>query len=388
MSKTKGGSISKKGAVIRKSHKYEEEKMRKVVLFAMMVFIILLSCASFAQENEVKEISLEESVQIALKNNLDLKMAAYDLSLKEIEYEEAKINNLLKASIINLESAKLSLKRAKDSFEERRKKLLEEVTNWYYQILKSEQKVQIEKISVEEAKENLEMVKNRFSLGDANQLEVMQAEITLSSAQLNLTRAENELRLAKMNFNQVLGVPLETQFKLTDTFSLEILEVTLEDSIQKALENRYEITQAQDEIELARLKWELTQNEYTAELSKKKAIIELEKEKLNLEEVKKEIILEITQSFLDLKEKETNIEITIKQEQEKEETYRIAQEQYKAGFITTADLLDSQIQFIQAKVNALEALFNYNLTKKQFVRALGTELEETPETPQVSARKQ
>lgn len=352
--------------------------MRKVLVFAMTLGIILFSLSAFAQEAEVRGLNLEESIQIALKSNLALEMASYDLSLKEIEYEEAQVNNLLNASILTLKTAELNLKRAKDSFEEKRKQLiLEEVINWYFQNLKCQRKVDIEEISLKQTKENLEMVKNKFSLGDANQLDVTQAEIRLSLTQLNLTRAENDLKLAQMNFNQVLGLPLDTKFKLIDTFSLEGLEITLGDSIQKALKNRYEITQAQDGVELAQLKLELTQNEYTPEFQKKKAEVEFNKEELSLEQIKKGIILEITQSFLDLKEKEVNVEITKKQEEEKEKVYRIAQEQYKAGLITTTDLLDSQIQFTQAKIDALEGLFDYNLTNRQFIKALGTELEKT-----------
>ena len=362
--------------------------MRRVGLFGLTTVIVLLSFGAFAQESGVRELSLKESVELALENNLDLKSAEYQLGLTEAEYEEAQINNLLNTSIVTLKTAELSLKRAQDSLEETRKQLvLEDVISGYFQVVKAEQKIQIEEASLEESQQNLEMVKNKFSLGDANQLDVMQAEIGLSLAQLNLTQAVNDLTLAKMNFNQVLGLPLETQFKLTDTFSLETSEEILEDSIQKALDNRYEIVQARYGVELARLKWELTQNDYTAELKKKKAFLQLEGEKLDLEKLKTRITLEITQLFLDLGEKETNVEVTRKQEKEKEETYHIAQAQYKAGLITTTDLLNSQIQFTDAQIKSLEALFNYNLAQKQFMRALGIELEKTQEKSSASVRE-
>jgi len=364
------------------------KKLKRVGIFGLTAIIVLLSFGAYAQESGVRELSLKESVKLVLENNLDLKSAEYQLGLTEAEYEEAQINNLLNTSIVTLKTAELSLKRAQDSLEETRKQLvLEDVISGYFQVVKAEQKIQIEEASLEESQQNLEMVKNKFSLGDANQLDVMQAEIGLSLAQLNLTQAVNDLTLAKMNFNQVLGLPLETQFKLTDTFSLETSEEILEDSIQKALDNRYEIAQARYGVELARLKWELTQNDYTAELKKKKAFLELEGEKLDLEQLKTRITLEITQLFLDLGEKETNVEVTRKQEKEKEETYHIAQAQYKAGLITTTDLLDSQIQFTDAQIKSLEALFNYNLAHKQFIRALGIELEKTQEKSSASVRE-
>ncbi len=355
--------------------------MRKSLLFVVVVLLITLtSFGSGAQEPKVRELSLEESIKIGLENNLDLKQAAYDLSLMETEYEEAKINNLLQTSIVTLKSAELNFKKAQDTFEEKKKQLaLEEITNRYFEVLKSEEKVEIEKISVEQSKENLEMVKNKFSLGDANELDVMRAEVGLSQAQLDLTRAKNSLTVARMNLNYVLGLPLDLPVKLTDTFSLEPLEITLEESIKKALENRYEMTQAQDSLDFATLKLSLKQNQYTSEIEKKKAEIELKKDEANLKEVRETIPLEITSSFLTLKEDEANVEISQKEAKEKEESYRIAQDQYRAGFITTSDLLDSQIELTQAKINALEALFTANLAKRQFIRAIGGELEKIQE---------
>ncbi len=358
--------------------------MRKSLLFGVVVLLITLtSFNSGAQEPKVRQLSLEESIAIGLENNLDLKQAAYNLSLRETEYQEAKINNLLKTSIVTLKNAELSFKKARDVFEEKKKQLaLEEITGRYFEVLKYKEKVQIEQISVEQSKENLEMVKNKFSLGDASELDVMRAEVGFSQAQLDLTRAQNDLTVARMNLNYALGLPLDLLIKLTGTFSLETLEITLEESIQKAMNNRYEIIEARDNLEFAKLKLSLKQNQYTSEIEQKKAEIELRKEQVNLEKVMKMIPLEITSSFLSLKEKETNAQISEKQAQEKDESYRIAQAQYKAGLITTADLLDSQIELTQANINALEALFGANLAGREFIKALGGELEKPQEKPE------
>jgi outer membrane protein TolC len=359
-----------------------EKQMRKSLLFGAVV-VVLITLASFsseAQESPMKQLSLEESIAIGLENNLDLRKAAYDLSLKETEYEEAKISNLLKTSIVTLKNAELNFKKAQDAFEEKKEELmLEGITDRYFEVLKSEEKVQIEKISVEQSKENLEIVKNKFSLGDASELAVMQAEVDLSQAQRDLTQAENDLTYARMDLNNVLGLPLDLPVKLTDTFSLETLEINLEESIQKAMNNKYEIIEAQDDLEFAKLKLSLKENKYTSEIEKKKAKIELEKVKVNLEQLMTSIPLEITSSFLSLKVKEANVPITKKEVEEKEESYRISQTQYKAGFITATDLLDSQIELTQAKINALEALFTANLAKRQFIRAIGGELEKIQE---------
>ena len=352
--------------------------MKRTMLLGVVVLVlILVPFVVGAEESKARELTLSESVVIGLENNLDLKKVAYELALSEAEYEETKLESLLRTSIIALESAQLKLKRAQDSLEEKKKTLvLEEIVRWYFEVVKSGKRVEIEKISLEESTENLAMVRNKLSLGDASQLEMMQAETNIASAELGLVQAENDLRIARMNFNWTLGLPLEEESILTDTFFFETLEITLADGVGMALTKRYEITQAQDVLELARLKSNLADNEYTPALEKKKVQIQLKRSELELQETETRIVLEITRSFLDLKENETTVEITRKREEEKQESYRIAQEQYRAGLITTQEFLDSQIQFTEAKTTALEALFGHNLAKKQFAKALGEDLGE------------
>ncbi|GAG70368.1 unnamed protein product, partial [marine sediment metagenome] len=99
--------------------------MRKSSLFgAVALLVALTSFSSRAEEPKVRQLSLEESIVIGLENNLDLREAAYDLSLKETEYEEAKISNLLKTSIVTLKNAELNFKKAQDAFEEKEKELM------------------------------------------------------------------------------------------------------------------------------------------------------------------------------------------------------------------------------------------------------------------------
>jgi len=352
--------------------------MRKAAFFSLIGLVVLFSVGAFAQETQqakIKKLSLEESINIALEHNLDFKMAQYNASLREVEYEQARANNLLQTSILNLKSAEFALKQAKDSLEEKQRQVILEVMETYFQVLRAKRKVQIERMSLQEARENLEIVKNKFSLGDASKIDLLQAEINLSSAEFNLKKAEHELEMARIDFNKVLGLPLDNKFELTDTFSAEPMDVSIKESIEKALKNRYEVKKVQYDLELAKIRWSLSQNEYTPELEKKNVKISLENVKLNLEEVRRKIAREIHQLFRNLEEKRTNIQITERTEKLKQETYSIAQKQYRAGLIGATDLLDAQIELTQAKLKAVDALFEYNLAKAKFIKALATNID-------------
>ncbi len=364
--------------------------MRKVVLFGMIGFFILFSAGAFTQETQqagIRKLSLEESINIALENNLDFKMAKYNVNLREVEYKQAQANNLLQASILNLKNAEFSLKQAKESLEETQRQVILDVMDAYFQLLKAKREVEIEKMSVREAEENFTIVKNKFSLGDASKKDLLEAEINLSSAKFNLKRAEHQLDIAKIDFNKVLGLPLDTEFELTDSFSVEPLNISLEKSIEEALKNRYEIRKAQNELELAKIKWDLSQNEYTPELDKKNAEINFKNAKLNLEKIKRQIVREIHQLFQDLEEKRENIKITERTEILQQEIYTIAQKQYKAGLINATELLDAQIDLTQAQLNKISALFEYNLAKAKFIKALATDFDYTKKGSSTSSKE-
>lgn len=349
--------------------------MRRVGIFGLTAVIVLLSFGAYAQESGVRELSLKESITIALEKNLDFRMTNQNTRLRQVEYEEAQANNLLQTSIVNLKNAEFAFKQAQNTLEEQRKQLIFQVMDAYFQVLRAQRKVEIEKMSMEEVEENLEIVNNKFSLGDANEIDVMEAENTLSSAKLARMQATDDLTVSRMDFNKVLGLSLEFPCELTDTFSVEPLRVSLEESVQKALQNRYEVKKAKDDAELARIRWELTQNEYTPELKKKQEKIQLDNAGLNLEDTKQEITLEINRLFRDLEEMEANIHIAGTREEIEEKTYCIAQKQYKAGLISTTELLDAQIDLTQAQIDATDAVFDYNLAKRKFLKAVGEELE-------------
>ncbi|MEA1965632.1 MAG: hypothetical protein U9O41_11010, partial [Candidatus Aerophobetes bacterium] len=125
------------GYVKINTNDYEEEamkKMKRILLFGLVVSIILLSTSSFAQEAEVRNLSLEKSVNIALKKNLDFKMTEQNTSLREVDYEQAQANNLLQTSIVNLKNAEFAFKQAQNTLEEQRRQLTFQVMNAYFQV--------------------------------------------------------------------------------------------------------------------------------------------------------------------------------------------------------------------------------------------------------------
>jgi outer membrane protein TolC len=50
--------------------------------------------------------------------------------------------------------------------------------------------------------------------------------------------------------------------------------------------------------------------------------------------------------------------------------YQIAEDKYRNGTMTNVDVLDSQVALIDARVQYLKALYDYNVARAEFVRVI------------------
>ncbi|PJB29017.1 transporter, partial [Candidatus Desantisbacteria bacterium CG_4_9_14_3_um_filter_50_7] len=83
------------------------------------------------------------------------------------------------------------------------------------------------------------------------------------------------------------------------------------------------------------------------------------------------IRLELEQIYYELKENEeifTSQEKNVSQAQRAQE---LAEARYKEGLATNADVTDAQQAFLQARVNMLQALYNYTVAQAKWEKAVG-----------------
>ena len=64
------------------------------------------------------------------------------------------------------------------------------------------------------------------------------AEVDLSNAKLNLIRNENAFSIARVTLNNAMGIPDAPEYTLDEKLSFEKYEITFEDALSKAYENR------------------------------------------------------------------------------------------------------------------------------------------------------
>ena len=257
-----------------------------------MVLGALLSFASATAFANAVDLTLEESINLALNNNQSIKISSaakegtkwdlaaakgaknfsIDLTHKDGRsetysstkyklvtstaftntvaatlpvYTGGKLESTINKAKINTEVSDLTLENTKQQV-----KL--DVTTDYFNILQCADVVKVSEESVNSLKGHLQNVQAQYAVGTVAKSDVLRSEVEVADAEQTLIAAKNSYDLAVATFNNVVGLSLDTTVNIKDELKYEKYEVSLPDSIDYALANRPDGIAAQKSIDMAK----------------------------------------------------------------------------------------------------------------------------------------
>lgn len=154
------------------------------------------------------------------------------------------------SNIRRLRGSNASRRNAEAGFEMEAFNLRAEVSRRYYAVLQAEDAVELERQLVRSAEENLDRQRRLFQIVSAQREDILGAELELMSRENSLEDAIGESRKARLALLEVLGIPGERAFELTDglpeTFDPALLSVV--DLASHAIANSPRIRQAHTDV--------------------------------------------------------------------------------------------------------------------------------------------
>jgi TolC family type I secretion outer membrane protein len=238
------------------------------------------------------ELTLEDSIRLALQNNPSIKIADSDknsavggvdaakagkLPVLSLEHTasrsksaassfypvetENRFNNQISLSLPvytggrlegTIDQAKLGVKVADLNIDDTKQQLKLDATNGYFSILANRNIVKVDQESVDSLVEHLKNVQAQYEVGTVAKSDVLRSEVELANAQQTLIKAKNGYELAVSSLNNVIGLPLDTDISIKDELKYEKYTLPLEESIQIALANHPNIGQADANIDIAK----------------------------------------------------------------------------------------------------------------------------------------
>ncbi len=229
--------------------------------------LVLFFC--FIKGNAQEVLSLEDAVKIALENNYEIKIAKNDLKIDQTNVTAGNAGMLPKATasitqnnnlqnlsqtrtdgtLNSLENAKsnslnygvgldwtifdgFKMFAKKDQLQELQKlgetqlKLtiitkISDVQAAYYDLVQQQQQLAALDTTIVISNQRVNLAKNRFTIGKASKLEVLNAQVDINTDKVTLLRQQELYKNSKTVLNQILARDTQIDFMVVPNFTME-----------------------------------------------------------------------------------------------------------------------------------------------------------------------
>jgi len=430
------------------------------------IWALIVLCAGFANAQEKLQLSVEEAVQTGLKNSKTLHASLMKVKASEAKVKEtgtAQLPSLkflgsytrlsevdpftvnvpamgsltLAPSILNNYNFKLSLaqpvftgfkiensiKMAEltssatgEEYNKDKSELVLNIKNAYWQLFKAQEMKKVLDENVEQMKTHLADAKNLLQQGMLTNNDVLKIEVQLSDVLFRQSDAKNNVRLAVIGLNNVIGIPLNTATEIKNSVEMgESNYANLDELVNRAFQARPElkagdlrIKTSEAAVSLAKSGWypqvSLAGNynynnpnsriqppkehfdgtwDVTLALSfdiwnwnvtghqTEQAEAQLSQTIDALGSIKDGVTLEVTQNFLNLQQAKEKISIAELAVKQAEENQRIIGEKFKNGLALSSDVVDADVALLTAKTNYTTSKVDFEVAKAKLSKAIG-----------------
>lgn len=317
----------------------------------------------------------------------------------------------------NTQIARLNSLAAKQQFTQTEQDLILSIKNAYWNLFSAEKVKQAVDDNYQEVKAHLNDVQNFFKQGLSTKNDVLKVGVQLSEIQLQQIDAKNSVKLAIVNLDNVIGLPLSTDLQVQENIKIsENLNYDLDQLITVALENRpdlkalkYQVEASKNGITLAESNWYpqiyLTGNYYYNKPNQRilpnqnrfdatwdvgvglsfniwnwgatkdqtvQAKAQYEESVDGLNTMKDAITLEVTQDYYNMIKAREKVLVAEQTVSQAEENYRVTDDKFKQGLTLNSELLDAETALLQAKTNQIQSQVEYELAVAQIERSTGS----------------
>ncbi|MGB2783169.1 MAG: TolC family protein [Atribacterota bacterium] len=351
------------------------KNIAKGTILFLVIFFIFSGGLSAA---ETREINLSQAINLALENNLNLKIANLDLENAQIDYEKTKANNLLTESRYIELQGDLGLLQAKDNYNQTGNEVIIDVIQKYLQLNQAKKIIITKSKEAELEKSLLEEIRAQVKAGHKGNLELLQQENSYNNAVFNLEKANDDYHQSYRELKLELGLndQEEEEFNLVEVEYPKVWQIDEEEALKKAIENSFILELRKRQIELDRIDLERAEVAASPELDLRKLKNNVELSNLNFNKTQKELSNSIKKQFYAYKQSINSLDLSRQNLNQARENNSILVEQVKAGLKTKKDLLSAEINLLQAEHSLNSAILNYYTAKLTLQKLIGQKIEE------------
>ncbi len=287
----------------------------------------------------------------------------------------------------------------------------------YWNLYKAQQSLQQIELSIQQMEADLTDLKNLLKRGMLTPNDVLRMEIQIATVRMQVIDVKTGINVAQLFLNNLLQQPLLTQNKLTSSPNLTEAALDADALVNEAQSTRSELKAAQGRVEMSELATKiakgaampqvvLSANGYLSNPNQRlmpaddifyptwDAGIALTFDIWNWRSVKnqvasaqvtteqakeynlilqEQVAMEVTQQYLALQQHQERYKMAQEVLKMAQENQRIVGIRFKQGLALNSDLIDANLQVLNAQITLVNTSADWMLAKARLDRAIGKE---------------
>ena len=323
------------------------------------------------------------------------------LSLQQNLYDFGKTSGRVSANEELMDASFTDFQATRDS-------VIANVQLAYINFVQSIRVVKVDSESVAQAEEHLKQSQAFYSVGTRPQYDVTTAEVNLANANVALITGRNQVRVAKLQLENAIGMYSTTHYTVHDSLETPAFAVTLDSAKAVANESRPELRSAQARYVSAQSSVSATRAQHlptvslnggwtwssfdfplqskwnagftlsmpifegfaiSAQVEQAEAVVD--EVHAGLDELMEGVMLQVEQNYLSLKEAQERIDASKKLVTQAKENLKLAEGRYNSGVGSPIEITDAQVTLSNAQITSIQALADYNSSLIRLRQAMG-----------------
>ena len=347
-----------------------------------------------------------ETIQINIGEENDYTMS---LSMRQVLFAFGRVGGAIKA-------AEYFVAGAEQSVEATRRSTVLNVQVAYYRSVLAKEVLNISRLSLQQAQKHFDETRKKMRMQVASRFDSIRAEVQVKNREPEVMQAENAVRIALMDLKRLAGIDRNIPIVPTDELRLEPANYSVEQAITEAYQTRPDLSALQLQVSMAdKIHHVMKRNNYPylsffgnyalqgqqsdqlfpdrnrfarslglgvsltfplfdgfANKGKiAQARADVSAAEYTLQKAKKFVALQIQELFDRLRAEDENLNSQAATVAMAEEAYRLALVRFQNGLSTSLELEDVELALTSARLNYLEAIYRYVITKEQLDNAMG-----------------
>lgn len=320
-------------------------------------------------------------------------------TLRQLLFDFGYTRNLVRQNLALEEAARAGYTRSQCD-------LMFQVKEAFYVAVQNQRLVEVNLSNVKNRQAQLEQANSRFEAGLGLPADVLRAQTAVSAAAFDLSQAQTNAGLARLNLNNLMGIDPRTPLSLKDNPEQAPATEKVEELFELALRNRPEVAQAVASLQAGRygvdaanvssapqlnasLVYGLNSEPFFNSLSVqlglnfdiydgglqggrvREAEANREAAQAQLDGVAQTVLTEVGRAYLILKTAEQRVQTAQQTEASAAETLRLSTGRYEGGLGIFLDVLEAQAALLTAQTDRVNAQTQVDVARAALNRAIG-----------------